>query len=82
MRATASRAAVAAAIVAMVALGLTSCTPTLARTDTSKAVLLVHGYNATSTSTDCQSEFGDVIKKLRASGFTGPMIRVGYYSGD
>lgn len=70
------------AVAGLFALGLTSCTPTLSRTDTSKAVLLVHGYNLTSTSTDCQSEFGDMINKLRAAGFTGPIVKIGYYSGD
>jgi hypothetical protein len=54
-----------------------------ARTDTrSKPVLLVHGYNPTSNSTDCGGDFNQMISELRGQGFTGPMVRVGFYSGD
>jgi triacylglycerol esterase/lipase EstA (alpha/beta hydrolase family) len=47
-----------------------------------KPVLLVHGYNATSNSTDCGGAFDSMIDRLRNEGFTGPMIKVGFYSGD
>lgn len=54
-----------------------------ARTDDrSKPVLFVHGYNATSNSTDCGADFNTMISQLRAEGFTGPMVKVGFYSGD
>ena len=57
--------------------------PAAGRTDTkSKPVLLVHGYNPTSNSTDCGATFNGMISQLRSQGFTGPMIRVGFYSGD
>jgi triacylglycerol esterase/lipase EstA (alpha/beta hydrolase family) len=49
---------------------------------TDKPVLLVHGYNATSNSTDCGDAFDSMINQLRAAGFTGPMVKVGFYSGD
>jgi Ricin-type beta-trefoil lectin domain len=45
-------------------------------------VLFVHGYNPTSTSTNCQDTFGNMMNQMRAQGFTGAFVRVGYYSGD
>jgi len=45
-------------------------------------VLLIHGYNATSNSTDCGENFDWMIDRLREQGFTGPMVKVGFYSGD
>lgn len=54
-----------------------------ARTNTkSKPVLFVHGYNPTSTNTNCGSDFDTMISQLRSQGFTGPMVKVGYYSKD
>jgi triacylglycerol esterase/lipase EstA (alpha/beta hydrolase family) len=50
--------------------------------DKSKPVLFVHGYNATSNSTDCGADFDKMIAQLRAEGFTGPMVKIGFYSGD
>jgi triacylglycerol esterase/lipase EstA (alpha/beta hydrolase family) len=47
-----------------------------------KVVLFVHGYNPTSNSTDCGGDFNRMISQLRSEGFTGSMVRVGYYSGD
>src|SRR6478735_3304784 len=77
------RAAVlAVAAVAVVSLGLGACDGNAVRVDKSKPILFVHGYNLTSTSTDCGSTFDTMIASLRSQGFTGPMIRVGYYSGD
>ena len=61
---------------------LGACQPTPTRNDRSKPVLLVHGFNLTSTSTDCGGDFDQMIATLRANGFTGPMVKVGYYSGD
>jgi len=63
--------------------GLVGAKPADARTnDKAKPVLLVHGYNATSNSTDCSSDFDQMIGQLRAEGFTGPMVKIGFYSGD
>lgn len=45
-------------------------------------VLFVHGYNPTSTSTDCVDTFGTMMSQMRAQGFTGSLVNVGYYSGD
>ncbi len=47
-----------------------------------RPVLLVHGYNPTSNSTDCSADFAQMITQMQSEGFTGPFIKVGYYSGD
>ncbi len=53
-----------------------------ARTDNrSKPVLFIHGYSA-SNGTDCGGDFDVMISRLRSQGFTGPMVKVGYYTGD
>ncbi|MBA2625144.1 MAG: hypothetical protein H0U89_06030 [Acidimicrobiia bacterium] len=73
----------AAVLVASTLVTLVGASPADARTDTkSKAVLFVHGYNPTSTSTNCGGDFDPMITQLRSEGFTGPMVRVGFYSGD
>ncbi len=46
-----------------------------------RPVLLVHGYSLTN-GTDCRDTFDRMIGQMRSEGFTGPFIRVGYYSGD
>jgi triacylglycerol esterase/lipase EstA (alpha/beta hydrolase family) len=48
----------------------------------SNTVLFVHGYNPTSNSTDCGGDFDSMISQMRSEGFTGSLIKVGYYSGD
>ena len=48
----------------------------------SKPILFVHGYNPTSTNTNCGSDFDTMISTLRSQGFTGSMVKVGYYSKD
>jgi hypothetical protein len=64
-------------------LAVVFATPAAARTDNkSKAVLFIHGYNPTSTSTDCGGDFDAMISQMRSQGFTGPMVKVGFYSGD
>jgi hypothetical protein len=75
-------AALALAAVAVISIGLSACDTSAVRTDKSKPILFVHGYNLTSTSTDCGSTFDTMIASLRKQGFTGPMVRVGFYSGD
>lgn len=75
-------AATLAALAAVVGLAVVA-EPAAARTnDKAKAVLFVHGYNPTSSSTDCGATFNGMISRLRGQGFTGPMVRVGFYSGD
>ena len=73
--------AVALAVATIAAVAVAS--PAEARTnDKAKAVLFIHGYNPTSNSTDCGGDFDAMIAQLRAEGFTGPMVKVGFYSGD
>jgi pimeloyl-ACP methyl ester carboxylesterase len=77
------RHVVAVAVALTLLLGAAGVSPAAARTDDrSKPVLLVHGYNATSSSTSCGANFDTMIAQLRSQGFTGPMVRVGFYSGD
>lgn len=45
-------------------------------------VLFVHGINLASNSTDCGADFDTMIGTMRSLGFSGPMVRVGYYAGD
>jgi hypothetical protein len=78
------RASVAAALVVIASVAsVFTAAPVDARTDDkAKPVLFVHGYNATSNSTDCGADFDYMISRLRSQGFTGPMVKVGFYSGD
>ena len=72
-----------AVALALVLSGVLGASPADARTDDrSKPVLFVHGYNPTSSSTDCGGDFDAMISQLRSQGFTGPMVKVGFYSGD
>ncbi len=47
-----------------------------------RPTLFVHGINVESDSTDCGDAFDQMIKWLKSWGFTGPMIKVGYYTND
>ena len=68
---------------AVLALVVGSATPASAYTaNKSKVVLFIHGYNPTSNSTDCGGDFDRMIGQLRSEGFTGAMVKVGFYSGD
>jgi hypothetical protein len=74
------RLAVALAAFALL-LGLTAA-PAAARTDTTnKVTLFVHGYSLTG-GTDCGGDFNSMISSLRSKGFTGPMVKLGFYTGD
>jgi len=84
--APASRRRVAVAVafctLAMVA-GVFTAGSAQARTNNrSKTVLFVHGYNPTSTNTNCGGDFDTMISQMRSEGFTGTMVKVGYYSND
>ncbi|WP_421117966.1 esterase/lipase family protein [Aquihabitans daechungensis] len=73
------------AAVAMLVAMLVTGTPSPADAHTvnrSKVVLFIHGYNPTSNSTDCGATFDRMIGQLRAEGFTGSLVKVGFYSGD
>lgn len=47
-----------------------------------RPILLVHGINVFSDSTDCGDAFNEMIDWLGILGFSGPMIKVGYYTND
>lgn len=82
-RGSAKPVAVVLALLTALALLVGTATPAAAHTaNRQKAVLFIHGYNPTSNSTDCGDTFDRMIGQLRAEGFTGSMIRVGFYSGD
>ncbi|MCU1499386.1 MAG: hypothetical protein JWM47_3339 [Acidimicrobiales bacterium] len=78
-RVAAVAAVVAASLLAVIGPPTTAGAHTA---DRSKIVLFVHGYNPISTSTDCGGEFDRMIGQLRAEGFSGRMVKVGFYSGD
>jgi hypothetical protein len=61
---------------------LTAGTAEARTNNRSKVVLFVHGYNPTSTSTNCGGDFDTMISQMRAEGFTGSLVKVGWYSGD
>jgi pimeloyl-ACP methyl ester carboxylesterase len=50
--------------------------------DGERVVLLLHGYNARSTSTDCSRAFDDMVFRMRQAGVSGRMVKVGFYTGD
>lgn len=64
-----------------VGLGLGSSPAGAAGGVRNKPVLLVHGYSFTND-TSCSGTFDRMISQLRNEGFTGPFVRVGYYSGN
>lgn len=50
-----------------------------------RPILFVHGINVTSDSTDCGEAFDEMIgwlRKMENMNFTGPMVKVGYYTND
>lgn len=54
-----------AVVLAVLMLGLLGASPAEARTDDrAKPTLFVHGYNATSSSTDCGQDFDQMIGQL------------------
>jgi len=76
-------ALLAVAVTVGTTIAMLGAAPAEARTDTrSKPILFVHGYNPLSNSTDCGGDFDTMISQLRSQGFTGQMIKVGFYSGD
>jgi hypothetical protein len=95
-RLTAVLAAGVLSVSALAGLGLVAAQPAAAqragatshgvratpRVSKANPVLFVHGYNPTSTSTDCSSTFNQMIVQMQSQGFTGQMVRVGFYSGD
>lgn len=77
-RSRTTRRVVALAVAALLlALGASGCRPA----DRTKPVLLIHGWSATG-GTSCASTFDPMITRLQAQGFTGPFVKVGFYTGD
>ena len=68
-----------AVVMVIAALGATGCEPPRAE-DKTKPVLLIHGWGL-GADTDCGATFDGMIAKLKAAGFKGPFVRVGFYSG-
>jgi hypothetical protein len=64
-------------LVAALVTGLT----TGCRETRDKVVLYVHGWSATG-GTDCAGTFDAMIAQLGGEGFTGPVVKVGFYTGD
>lgn len=79
-RRTMARCAAVAFAAVLVTMGATACQPPRPD-DRTKPVLLIHGWGL-GADTDCGSTFDGMIAKLKAAGFKGPFIRVGFYSGD
>lgn len=78
-RARAIRFGAVAIVAALVSMGASACEP--ARPDDkTKPILLIHGWGL-GADTDCGGTFDAMISKLKAAGFTGPFVRVGFYSG-
>ena len=76
------RRTLGATIVVALFVGLLTTGTAWAAANKSRAILFVHGYNATSNSTDCGGDFDTMISQLRSEGFTGSMVKVGFYTND
>ncbi len=75
------RVVAAAGVALLVALGASACEPPRAPAK-DHAIIFVHGYSALGAGNDCNGNFGSLKTALRANGFTGPMVTVGYYDSD
>ncbi|WCO66923.1 hypothetical protein PO878_20735 [Iamia majanohamensis] len=74
------RTAVAGIVAVLLVLVAGACQPAReARRD--RPILLVHGWSA-SGGTSCSGTFDRTISQLRSEGFTGPFVKVGFYTGD
>ncbi len=69
----------ALAAVAVVA-GATACEPRPPQKD--RVVIFIHGYSALGAGTNCNSAFGSLKNSLRADGFTGTFVTIGFYDSD
>ena len=76
-----SKAAVLPLLALVIASGLVACQPARGE-DKTRPIVFVHGYNFSPASVDCGGTFDTMIAQLRSDGFTGPMIKVGYYAAD
>lgn len=60
--------------------GITACQPRPPQKD--RVVIFVHGYSALGAGTNCNSAFGSLKNALRADGFTGTFVTIGFYDSD
>ncbi len=60
--------------------GLTACEPRPPQKD--RVVIFIHGYSALGAGTNCNSAFGSLESSLRADGFTGTFVTIGFYDSD
>ena len=74
------RCLLAALVATLVLAGSTACEPPR-QPAKDRVVLLVHGWSLTG-GIDCDSAFGSLKSALRARGFTGAFVTVGFYTGD
>jgi pimeloyl-ACP methyl ester carboxylesterase len=72
--------AVALAATLLVTAGVTACQPRPPAKD--RPVIFIHGWSAFGNGVDCTSSFGSLETSLRAAGFTGPMVTIGFYDAD
>jgi hypothetical protein len=71
------------ALVIVAATFVMGTNPAGAVSSKSATVLFVHGFSLSSPpSSDCGGDFDAMISQMRGEGFTGSMVKVGYYSGD
>jgi triacylglycerol esterase/lipase EstA (alpha/beta hydrolase family) len=73
-------AAVALASATWLGLGIGAASANLVP-NTQNTILLVHGFSVNSN-TDCSGTWSQDISWLRSEGFTGSMVKIGYYTGD
>lgn len=77
----AGRAAALVVVAALVALGATACEPPRPPAK-DRVVIFVHGWEVFGGGADCNANFGSLKTSLRANGFTGAMVTIGYYDSD
>jgi hypothetical protein len=71
-----------AAVAVVAALAATACQPTPRAENRTRVVIFVHGWSMFGSGDDCASTFGGLESALKAKGFTGSMVTVGYYDTD
>lgn len=64
----------------LVVAGATACEPRPPAKD--HVVIFIHGYSALGAGTNCNSAFGSLKSALRADGFTGTFVTIGFYDSD
>jgi hypothetical protein len=75
------RLGVTGVVAALLLVGATACEPPRAPAK-DRVVIFVHGWEAFGAGADCNANFGSLKSSLRANGFTGALVTVGYYDSD